>query len=826
MTNTPISSQPPVSGPEYKPQDGIITPSGASSTTPSDSTAQSKDTLSKAEAQQRAIAALITTPELPSPQTNISLWDFLTVVGDTKLDFQHAMQDSDSIDQATRLRRSQALLYQTELVMKEYEAVNAAITDVGTQTADAVSELQTAFDQAEELVKAQNELTVQLEAGNAEEKKQFAAISEAYKTFQNGVKELKLSETGNGKDVGIYSLPLSPELPEGSEVSNDPELKDKYNKLAEDFNKAITTFNTYAANRLTEVNAYNAAVSENNVKATELNQNIKVLSEQYGFPLPKPVPIVNTRDTTIYKAIPLAEIANQVPANVKVYFPHPDSDAIGKNGLPKLGQLSYIAMDASVYKKTIYDQLYEEIVIPAEAQLNAEINQLAYQNIQASQPLLDSTPDPFSNRKSITQLLLPATVFDYAQKKNAGDSDSMLQVFGTGLQTEKTLARKATKQLIAEVLQNKEEKKANQLADKLLLLSLEQLSRQSRDALLPSIQQAGPALAALPKDNPLFSIVFALNFVKNIQRASRNGQTEQEINALIEKLPELRSLSPEQRQTLTAGITTGQLIVAGKFLESNLGLPGLFTNLLPTIFPTLQESTNQNSQTQLMGDLKTIFLDQGYTEEKAEFLAQTGSKGIYTGTLLAPPLSTITSSNINLPVLMESLTAAIILSPKARLSLSEAATLAEIATSRTLTEGPFKSTNGFRKILNKELIDLGLKEISSTITKQAILTPKAETTPTPDKLGDYLIPLITPQVGKKHAEDIFKEIGQVLQSLPKIIETQSLLLPPPTSNELLSEGLNNSLDLYSFLSILNNPASLFIYSLPTETLQQNKELTI
>ncbi len=86
--------------------------------------------------------------------------------------------------------------------------------------------------------------------------------------------------------------------------------------------------------------------------------------------------------------------------------------------------------------------------------------------------------------------------------------------------------------------------------------------------------------------------------------------------------------------------------------------------------------------------------------------------------------------------------------------------------------------------------------------------------------------MITPHIGKKQAVEIAKEIGQTFENLTKTIEIHSRALPSSLANELLSEGLNNSLDLYSFLSTLNNPASLFIYSLPNETIKHNNELQI
>ncbi len=209
MSSTPISSPVPPGSPDYRP---VVE---SSETAAPETLPVAKDTLSQTspESQTIKIAPVTTKPKLSHPETeSISMWDFLTAIGDSKLDFQHVLQRSAMADIMTSNQSSKSLLVQVELVSSLESDLDNAIEEVEIQTAEAVAELESIFDEAQDLVEAQNELTKMLEAGNAEEKEQFAALHDAFKTFKSGVEELKLTDTGNGKDVSIYTIPDDPEI--------------------------------------------------------------------------------------------------------------------------------------------------------------------------------------------------------------------------------------------------------------------------------------------------------------------------------------------------------------------------------------------------------------------------------------------------------------------------------------------------------------------------------------------------------------------------------------------------------------------------------------
>jgi hypothetical protein len=812
MTNRPINSSQSGS-PEFKPID--VSSSETSSNNSGHIPPSPQDTWSNASTSNVLKPKMsLNTPNLPPPETKqISFTEFLNAIGSARLNFQHILQKSELADIETSYQGNQAFMFQMQIVAALEQSLSDAIEEVQVKTAQVMEELEAAFEEAQALIEKFNALTKALEAGNAEEKAQFAAIHDAYESFKKGVEELQLVDNGNGSDVSKYTIP------------NDPEVQEQYNQLADDYNQAINTFNAYITDRSAQVQAYNQAADQFNAKINELNQIINQVVEEHGLPLAKdPLPLAETRDISIYQTIPLAEKSSHTRTQVVVHSPPINSEAIAKSGPAPLKQFSFTAQDLSKFESVIYDALYAKIAAPLQEELNQQTQILAALSLQANQPYEVYSPDPYLNRKPISQLLLPESNVIFRKKEGSYETEIALEKLRLKIESERDHARKATDVLITESFNKRfDEKKVNDLKDTLALLTVDQLGRHSVGALISSIQQIGSSLTSLPKDSPVFVIVFGLNFVKNALQAIQSGQTSKEISDIMDKIPEFSSLDPSQKKSISSGIIANQLLIAGKLLESNLGIPGLLTHFLTAQIPNAQDWISQTSPAILSENLKVHFLNQGYSEDKADFLAKMGSNGVFSGTFLAAPLSTITSRNINLQVLIESLTASLILLPKSNLSLTQAASLAEYAASRTLARGPFKTSEGFRRALESEFKDLGLKNFSENSAKQAILIPKIEA---PAQLNSFLISLTTPHIGKKPAENLAHEVSQTFADLTQSIQMHSQGLPQNGTQELFFEGLNNSQSLYSFLSTLNNPASLFIYSLPNESIKNINELSI
>lgn len=790
MSSSPLNFSSPIGGPEFKPNK---TPeSERNQTTPSVPSAQ--DTLAKAsEVENPQNKAAAETPSLPTPKTtHVSLMDFLSAIGDARLNFYQTLQKSEQANIGEN-SKSQTLMYQMEVIDELEDSLEEAIQEVEVKRAEVVAILEAAFDQVEELVAKQNEMLAILEAGNAEEQAQFAAYSKAYTQFKEEIAKFNLIVEN---ESGEYVLTLP----------SDPETQQACMDFAETYNQAVRTFNAYLSERLAQVDAYNNAANAYNAKVSEINQILNQLNEEYDLSIPvNPIPLAELKDTSIYT--PLSEVTfyESTDGTIHMHIPVPSAmiEDVAKNGPSVLQPLSFEAPDAAQFENVITEILYNRIVVPIEEQLDQEIYLLSMMSQQIPDSVIE---DPILNRKPLSELLFPSSYIHYEKSEIATQTELLLERLRKQTEAEKEFVKKMTKEMISSSVPEIIEKKLELLHDKLALLFIDQLNRHSLNAVIQGIPRLGTALSLLPKDSPALFAVFNLSFVKNVLLATRNGQTEQEFQHLIRNLPDMESLlNSAQKDAITHAMSTAQLRLANKFLESSIGISNKTSDLLP-----------------LTDQLKNFFLEKNYSEDQANFLAKVGSSGIKEGFFLSAAPSTITYSNIQLPILLDSLTAAILLLQK-DFSLSQAAALAEKAVAHTLSQSPFKSTERFRSLLEQELKGLGLKEQAKRIAQLCILIPKGELTP--NKLESSLTSLFSPHLDKKIAEDLSKDIVHTLDRLNQEIDSQSGSLPKRLAANFTSQ-LNNSLELYNFLSTLTNPAALFIHSIPKETIQFNKDLSI
>lgn len=831
MPDLPISSQQPVGGSNYQPQSGETLP-----ITQAKPVEESKDTLSASsmelpQAQAKETASMdftTTSPVLPKPKTkHVSLLDFLTAVGNAQFNFQQIIQDSQEVNQRIRLQKSDMMVLQTEAVINKQREIFQTIENIEKQTAALIEQYQNMSAEIEELVKMQNELIKQLEAGNANEKQQFADLAAAYKTYTDGLKALGAIDDGKGN----YTIPQN----EAAQAKAD--------KLTADYQQSVDKFNNYWEGRLAEINKYNQAAEAYNEKASEMNQSLNDFIDEYGLDkqlAKNSVPLVKQRDTAGYSA----SIPGPAKTGSKIFLsPLPAFVGdIAKNGPKLIPQLSYKPVDATTFHDQIYNKLYNDQVPPLQEELSQDINRLAYLHLRACQQVIDAEEYPILNYKSLSQLLLPKSTNTHSPSKKSIGTDSIWKIYGVGVLSEKILARGTIQRILAESSLKEEEqteqKKLNEkLAEQLMFLSVEQLSRLSRDALLQSAQKSGSSLASLPKESPVFAILFALVLAKNIQESAQNDWTSREVEAFTDQNSDFPPLSEDQRKSLGTAISTSQLLIAGKLLEANIGLPNLFANLLLAQMPpeqalslrTQTASENLQAQSALQNQLASHFKNNGFSEDKANFLAKMGADGIFNGTWSAPPVALVSSANINLPLFVDSLVASLILTHPS-LSLTDALPIAQKTAQRALASGPFHSTAGFREALEGHLNSLGIRESSTLIANQAVLITKDETSSSSKnwklQLNDYLQPLLSPHLGKQQTEELTKEISDVLNTLPQAITTQSKSQPSQYTNDLISESLKNNSDLYSLLTSLNNPAPLFALAVAKGRIQFNQDLVI
>lgn len=812
MVELPIGSK-PVGGSDYIPGDDTLP------ITPQKPVASQKDTVSQAQvgAPQSKQAVAPSDPSLPKPKSSFTFWEFLSVIADAKLSFEQILQESETVDQATRNKQKTEMIGLTESIENEYAAIDAASSAVDEKTNAAIKAGQKLYNDAGKLVSDMNDATKTMQKGNTQDKEEFKKLNAAYDTFMKGLKDLGATLQPNG----TYSIP------------DTPEALEKYDKLLADYTKAVNSFQTYYNKRVQDINQYNAVVDNYNNQAKEMNAEINAFIDQYGLSASlnkDPIPLAQqyTVDTKPYEYIPLPK---QTEINFKKYVeiskPPTYDSPIAKDGAPTLPTLSYSAPDLNKQKDKIRQSIYDTDVAPLEQQLQDDLNYLSFLSLEASRPVVDTIPDPVTNRKFIGSKILPDSLITYEGDEAAGKMLNMMQKYGISQAAEQMLAAQEMQRIMAQQNADMQEK-AKELADKLTLLSAEQLSRFSRDALVPSAKTIGPALANLPKESPAFSVLFAVSFLKKVQESVQQGWTDQIVQDFIDKTPELKDLNPEQRSQLGAAYKAGQLITAAKFLAANLGMPELFAQRFlsmtePQNIPQMQTNAgaaNQASQGVLTQRLKADFMQKGFSEDKADFMSQFSAKGINQGMWMAPSLSTVSSANVNLPVLIDSLTAALLSPGEKSYSLDQAAQIAQKAAKQVLSEGPFNSPASFRKALQNELKDLGVSSLSGQASKEAILIPKNQpnaASPLIDlEMQEFLSSLLKPQIGKITSADLIKEMLKLMETTPAVLKDQLKLLPPDMANDLVQNSLNNNAGEYAFLSKLSLPASLLILSLPNE----------
>ena len=389
----------------------------------------------------------------------------------------------------------------------------------------------------------------------------------------------------------------------------------------------------------------------------------------------------------------------------------------------------------------MYDHLYESTIAHFDQsilQFTTLWSFLVRKNIENLDKI--SSGNPLLNSKPLAQKILPATLFTTKiRKPNASASSLAMAAMDLGNPHLQTVLGKA---LLKETIEHarlksleglsEEEKKQKieQLVDKLLVLSVGLLGNQSMQALFPSLGIISDSLTTLPKDSPAFAILFAVSLSNRIQEDVNQGVTTEALQTFLKTNPEFAALPEEDRANLAASLHLGQLIVAGKLLEDNLGLQGLIAQILPSLSPTLEphliipqaEQENKQESVELQTRIKDHFVHQGYSEDKALFLAQTGAELTQEGLLTPHVTSNISSNTINQPLLLNSVKAELVM---ADYSLEEANTIAHEAIDRTLTDAPYPSTKQFRAALESHLTDLEVKT-STEIAIGAVVIPPAE----------------------------------------------------------------------------------------------------
>ena len=213
---------------------------------------------------------------------------------------------------------------------------------------------------------------------------------------------------------------------------------------------------------------------------------------------------------------------------------------------------------------------------------------------------------------------------------------------------------------------------------------------------------------------------------------------------------------------------------------------------------------------ELQGRLEKDFIAQEYPAPQAQFLASVGTRLVEQG-LLTPSVASIpTPLAINRPLLVDSIKATLILSDY---SMEDADHMANEVVENTLAETPFPSTKHFRSALESHFRDLGFRDKSEDIARQAIVIPPEEKSlalPTPPTIAATIAPpsperkeLPQEKISIKTPPSNISPIPADFKSQPQALKTPSTDIPPlstpikpqPSSPELKAILEKRSLQL-------------------------------
>ncbi len=814
-------------------------------------------------------------PQLQTPTTRSdSMLAYFRTINAATLALRHQLQASDLVDQSSRRHASQAAAAQSQALLELYKQRNEAIAQLQTEAKQALDELQKQLDRMKIETEQQQKRVDQINAGNAEEKAQHQKLSQAYDEYIKQLESIGAVDQGNGN----YSIP------EGAE--------EQFNALTQEYQHKVDSFNEYWKARQAQINQYNSATIAYNQSTTANNKYINDLINKYnlgdflkdnGYAIPEQKG-ANLRDLSGYQnQIITPSPISSTPALVSTYPLPSYVQSIGTNGPPKLGSLdSFIPVDGQKLYEGIYRNLYDSRMPPLDQKIQANYLFWSFWHMQSLfDHVYDTVPDPLLNTKLLALRLLPLSFIESTMpikpSENVGASGIAMQAIGLShTHLEDILGRAMLKQALAsfnlKLLEEKDalakEQKIDQLTDQLLFLSIGLLGNQSLQALFPGVSLLGPSLDSLPKDSPAFAILFAVSFANRIQEDAKQGITAETLKTFLKSDPELSHLPEEDQTKLAAILNLGQLLVAAKLLETNLGLQGLLAQILPAFASSLDSTTILSQAIQegkqdlahLQTRLNDHFIQQGYSQDKAQFLAQVGTELAEQGLLTPTSTSVNYPQAIHHPLLVNSVKAALVL---ANYPLEKADHIARESIDHTLVEAPFRSTKQFRTSLNSHLQDLGVPEKNSTeIALQAVLIPPQEKalalSPSTDKrtastetplsspqlspaqliaiLEKRSLQLLVPQLGTQAAKQVTEEIAKTLfgtanpdsrdignvkspYSLVNVIKDQLHHLHAEQNqawtnavSDAFKETIKTMEDFYAFSLKLMDPAYLFVYS--------------
>ncbi|MBA2369762.1 MAG: hypothetical protein H0V82_12185 [Candidatus Protochlamydia sp.] len=596
-----------------------------------------KDTLLRSFSEEELNAQFVFNPSnapvlvSPSTQFSNSMDDFFKTLSGAKVNLSQQFSKSDFIDQVTRKKASQLAGLMASFLADRFTALDVKIADNKAQSQLVVNELQALVNNMALQTNAQNALIVGLTSGNADEKAKTSALITAYTNYTNALAANGITSTGNGN----YNVPAGKES--------------IFNSLTATYKTAVNTYNTFRSSIYNTLNSYNASTNTYNTNATANNTNIALYINEYelqpilneqGITTPNQ-PTALTRDATGYASAQLTASPISSPGSVFIYPPSTFIQTIASNGAPVIpGFAPQFPINVAPLLPTIIDKKYEVNVKPLADEVAAEVAYWSYLNaLRVFDPVQDYTPDPLLNNKLITKRLAPTFIdaTQPVQENSSSGGGGQLSILSIGLGTphiNAMLGKGALTQAIQNLNLGINYEQLQELTNELLLLSVGLIGTNGGEALLPSLGLITSLLTSLPKDSPVFSLLFAISFANRTQEGIAAGLTAEALKAFAQGNPLLQNLSDADLAALTAALNVGLLLISSKLIESSLGLPGLTAQLTLPLLPSdlssgvIDQANSESKQAsdEFFNQLNDYFVSKGYPTEEADFLSKLGTQ--------------------------------------------------------------------------------------------------------------------------------------------------------------------------------------------------------
>lgn len=801
--------------------------------------AASKDTVATASANKAntvLTASASTAPQLATSDSLLSNSEYSRLLTDVMRAFKNYFKASDKANLETLSKLNQVAVEQAQEFFGLITKKEDAITKLNEEIAPKLATLQGKLDDMQTLANDQQKLMQDINAGNIEEQRQYQILANAYYDYRS---------------LGAPDI----------------------------YKAKVMNFNTYMEKRAAQIEQYNAATSTYNSKVAEANDSLNQFISDNDLSA-----YIKQKDLLVPQLSTASLRTNYgvLPVNTNAPPAYAAGFAAGTfNETKEITMPDFKSFKADNLQKGMYDNLYESRVGTIDKRINILVSFMPAALRKAMEDVDECLMinNPMLNSKILAPSLLPSSSSVGTLAMQAMDMDDSKCQTLLSRAILKDIINNSNLESLKGLSKVEKEKKIEGFVDQLLILSVGVLNNKSIQSLFPSLGMIANNLPSLPTDSPALAILFSASLANRIQENINLGLSTQTVADFLNKIPELADLPEADKAQIAAALDLGQLLATSKLIVDNLGLQGVLPQILLAFMPPeevnqifSQASTEtQQENLKLFNDLKTKFLDQNYSEEQAQRLAEIGIELKQAGYLTPTPTGNISETTLNKPLLESSIAAALILYQPERFTPEMADKTAQEVIKSTFENSPYPSVSSLRSAIQTNLEDLGIKN-SSKIANAIILTlpqdpnlnrqstpppdsveekepPKssasADTTPPPQatppvnasipaspsappaKLSQTeltsiiekrVVDLLAPQLGPQQAQVISQEISKSLVGQLTVIKNQVLKLNKEENQkwsdatiETFKESIKTLISFYHLSLDLMNPAYEFVF---------------